>query len=130
MWNGFKNTVNRKRAGLYYLVSPVFIFLSCAEVLVVPSLYLQRQDLTQYLSTNAHIEPLDDSVVTASVDGRIQSIAITEGARVIPGAIIATIENDAISSHLKKTEALLDASKAALQQAQHVDADTSASSTL
>lgn len=122
MWNGFKNTVNRKRAGLYYLVSPVFIFLSCAEVLVVPSLYLQRQDLTQYLSTNAHIEPLDDSVVTASVDGRIQSIAITEGARVIPGAIIATIENDAISSHLKKTEALLDASKAALQQAQHVDA--------
>jgi len=122
MWNVSNNTANRKHIVWLSLTLSFVIFSGCNEVAVVPSLHLQRRDLTQYLSTNARIEPIDDSTVIASVDGRIQSVDITKGETVTPGAIIATIENDDISSDLKKAQAMLDASKAELQQAQHADA--------
>lgn len=73
-------------------------------------------DIKQVLSETGSVEAKRDAVLSFGASGQVESIQATSGASVEAGAVIASLNTDAVQANLRQAEANLSQQQARLQE--------------
>ncbi len=66
-----------------------------------------KQSLRPYIETVGTLNPFDEIVVSAEVDGVLKSVRVDEGTKVLKGSVLSTIDDTDYSLEVKRAEAAL-----------------------
>ncbi len=72
--------------------------------------------LTQHLTFSGHLKPADTTTLVARIGGKILSILVKEGDKVVEGQLLGRIEDDVVRLQAEQAAAAYQASKAQLQK--------------
>ena len=88
-----------------------------AKPLQVATETVKTEPASRILASNGRIEPETSVNVSATVSGRIASVAVNDGDEVKAGALLATIDDAQQRAAVSQASSALDAARAQLQQA-------------
>jgi HlyD family secretion protein len=74
-------------------------------------------DLVREIRATGHVEAVTTVQVGAEISGRIATVEVDYNARVRSGQVLARFDRTALAAQLAQTEAMLAATRAALEQA-------------
>src|SRR5262249_4779672 len=82
-----------------------------------------RKDLSTWISSNGRVEPIDPQLVVARMDTFVRSVSVTEGASVVPGQRLITLDDTDLRAQLARAR---EEYVAAQEQVRATNSDTGA----
>src|SRR5262245_32599924 len=61
-----------------------------------------RKDLSTWISSNGRVEPIEPQLVVARTDTFVESVFVTEGAAIVPGQRLITLDDTDLRAQLAR----------------------------